>query len=141
MNIKLIDVSEHSEKEVIAEINKIVPILIERYNDEVGQGWDEDDKTYTNNKAMDEDDGDEYSLSNEVSVSYIDEELSDEVDGSKWSNTWTFDSDEGWTIEYNLIVEDGDDISSESNVHGDYEVAYWWVISAYEQNWIPADKT
>ena len=141
MNIELIDVSEHSEKEVIAEINKIVPILIERYNDEVGQGWDEDDKTYTNNKAMDEDEGDEYSLTNEVSVSYIDEELSDEVDGSKWSNTWTFDSDEGWTIEYNLIVEDGDDISSESNVHGDYEVAYWWVISAYEQNWIPTDKT
>ncbi|MBT4732387.1 hypothetical protein HOB87_10525 [Candidatus Woesearchaeota archaeon] len=141
MNIELIDVSEHSEKEVIAEINKIVPILIERYNDEVGQGWDEDDKTYTNNKAMDEDEGDEYSLTNEVSVSYIDEELSDEVDGSKWSNTWTFDSDESWTIEYNAIVEDGDDISSESNVHGDYEVAYWWVISAYEQNWIPTDKT
>ena len=141
MNIELIDVSEHSEKEVIAEINKIVPILIERYNDEVGQGWDEDDKTYTNNKPMDEDEGDEYSLTNEVSVSYIDEELSDEVDGSKWSNTWTFDSDEGWTIEYNAIVEDGDDISSESNVHGDYEVAYWWVISAYEQNWIPTDKT
>ena len=141
MNIELIDVIEHSEKEVIAEINKIVPILIERYNDEVGQGWDEDDKTYTNNKAMDEDEGDEYSLTNEVSVSYIDEELSDEVDGSKWSNTWTFDSDESWTIEYNAIVEDGDDISSESNVHGDYEVAYWWVISAYEQNWIPADKT
>ena len=141
MNIELIDVGKHSEKEVIAEINKIVPILIERYNDEVGQGWNEDDKTYTNNKAMDEDEGDEYSLTNEVSVSYIDEELSDEVDGSKWSNTWTFDSDEGWTIEYNAIVEDGDDISSESNVHGDYEVAYWWVISAYEQNWIPADKT
>ena len=141
MNIELIDVIEHSEKEVIAEINKIVPILIERYNDEVGQGWDEDDKTYTNNKAMDEDEGDEYSLTNEVSVSYIDEELSDEVDGSKWSNTWTFDSDESWTIEYNAIVEDGDDISSESNVHGDYEVAYWWVISAYEQNWIPTDKT
>ena len=141
MNIELIDVGKHSEKEVIAEINKIVPILIERYNDEVGQGWNEDDKTYTNNKAMDEDEGDEYSLTNEVSVSYIDEELSDEVDGSKWSNTWTFDSDEGWTIEYNLIVEDGDDISSESNVHGDYEVAYWWVISAYEQNWIPTDKT
>ena len=55
MNIELIDVIEHSEKEVIAEINKIVPILIERYND--------------------------------------------------------------------------------------YEVAYWWVISAYEQNWIPTDKT
>ena len=46
MDIKLIDVSEHTEQEIIAEINKIVWVLIERYNEEVGMGWDDSDKTY-----------------------------------------------------------------------------------------------
>ena len=141
MDIKLIDVATHTEQEVTAEINKLVWILIERYNDEVGNGWDEDGKSYTNNKTLDQEEGDEYDLGNDVVVSYSDTELSENDNDSKWKNVWGFTSeDEGWTIDHTVITEDGDDISHETDVHGDYEVAYWWVLGAYEQKWLPTDN-
>jgi hypothetical protein len=139
--IKLIDVATHTEQEVIVEINKLVWILIERYNDKVGNGWDEDDKTYSNNNALDQEEGDDYDLVNDVVVSYSDNELSENDDDSKWENVWDFTSaDEGWTINHTVITEDGDDVSNETDVYGDYEVAYWWVLGAYEQKWLPTDR-
>ena len=137
MGIELIDVTKHSEQEVISEINKIIWILIERYNEEVGDGWEEDYKTYTNNKPLDEESGDEYTLDNNVTVSYSDNEISENNDDSKWECVWGFTSDEGWTVDHTLITENGDDVSHKSDVWGDYEAAYWWVIGAYEQKWIP----
>lgn len=140
MGIKLLDVTVLNEQELIAEINKIIWILIERYNDEVGMGWD-CDKTYTNNRALDEDEGDDYSLVNDVVVSYSNEEMSETEDSSKWSNTWEFTSDnDGFTIKHTLITEGDDDVSNSTEVWGDFEVAYWWAHGAYEQKWIPTDK-
>jgi len=76
MGIELIDVTKHSEQEIISEINKIIWILIERSNEEVGDGWEEADKAYTNNRPLYEESGDYYTLANNVTVSYSDNEIS-----------------------------------------------------------------
>lgn len=145
MEIKEISVVEHSEDEIIAEINKIIPILIERYNDRIGDGWDEGRKTYENNVALSEDDGDDFNLSNQTVVYYSDEEL-DPDDASNegvedyWKCIWTFKNDEdGFAIEFTMLVEDNEDVEMFTEVIGDYEVAYWCVLGMYEANWIPAD--
>ena len=80
---------------------------------------------------------------NDVVVSYSDEEISDDdsEDDSKWTSTWGFTSDnDGFTIDHTVITEDGDDVSHDTEVWGDFEVAYWWVHGAYEQKWVPTDK-
>lgn len=142
--IKEIDVVGSSTDVIFNEIKKLTRILIGRYNEEVGQGWDED-MTYTNNDALSEEDGDDYDLSNETTVSYYDDEL-DPSDASGdnvenyWECVWTFDNDnDGFTIDYTMWLEDGDDIDDKVMVDGDYEVAYWWAYGAYVENWIPTE--